>query len=454
MAVVVDRILQHGVDEAPQSAHRPPRAGIPSMSEFNGYGRLLRGLQRWPCEPSAVMVCVDIRDLRMINRLAGPATGDDVLHRVESRLLTWAGPQGRAERLWSNEFIALRPIDHPQAAADEVAQLRDALAAMRYVSRLGQGHLGVAIGMCVVRSGTDWVRAIQDVGEACRAAKLRGVNQIVTRPLSDPAARSAEHDADVIGHFRELLAAGQLRAHLQPIMAIGGTVPRLAKAEFLLRVEQGGRALPLPAGTIETLERCGLSTELDGFVCQHVLEWLAAHPQVAERLDSVSINLSAQSLMDGNFMDSLLRAVRAHPVAARHVCFEMTETAAVENLELAAEIIEAFRAAGCRWSLDDFGSGLCSFGYLHSLRVDEVKIDGRFTRELNDSVGAREIVRAINQVAHATGKKTVAEFVDQHQRLQILRSIGVDYAQGWLFHPALSPERFLELLGSSLTQAA
>jgi EAL domain-containing protein (putative c-di-GMP-specific phosphodiesterase class I) len=83
-----------------------------------------------------------------------------------------------------------------------------------------------------------------------------------------------------------------------------------------------------------------------------------------------------------------------------------------------------------------------------------VKIDGRFTRELNDSVGAREIVRAINQVAHATGKKTVAEFVDQHQRLQILRSIGVDYAQGWLFHPALSPERFLELLGSSLTQAA
>lgn len=113
---------------------------------------------------------------------------------------------------------------------------------------------------------------------------------------------------------------------------------------------------------------------------------------------------------------------------------------------MAAEVIHSFRAVGCGFSLDDFGSGLCSFGYLQQLQVDEVKIDGRFIKDVAQNGASREIVRAIHQVAHATGKRTVAEFVDDPRKLAALQEIGVDYAQGWLFYPTVTPEKFIELV--------
>lgn len=416
------------------------------MSEFSSYNKLLRQLRRWSCTPYAVLVCVDIRDLRTINHIGGPRAGDEVIRQVGARLRQWVGEHGHAERLWSNEFIATRLIDHPQSAAEEAARLRDALAAISYPSSLGDTRIGVALGLTVAGAGADWTQLIDEAGEACRAAKRRGVNQIVSRAAHEMLIPRGRHDADVVRNFRMLMAEGRLTAYPQPIMHVLGPQPRLAKAEFLLRVEQDGRSLPLPQGTIETLEYYGLSVELDGYVTQHVLDWLADNPQVTDNLDNVSMNLSAKSLVDGNFMDSLLREVRQRRVPPHKLCFEITETAAVENLEVAAEVVAEFRRLGCKWSLDDFGSGLCSFGYLHSLPVDEVKIDGRFTRDVQGSSVSQEIVRAINQVAHATGKKTVAEFVDEPAKLEVLRKIGVDYAQGWLFSPAIAPEKFLQMI--------
>ena len=117
-----------------------------------------------------------------------------------------------------------------------------------------------------------------------------------------------------------------------------------------------------------------------------------------------------------------------------------------EGIELPLKHPDAFRRIGCRFSLDDFGSGLCSFGYLQSLPVDEVKIDGRFIQDAMDNVASAEIIRAIHQVAKATGKKTVAEFVDDPRKLAVLQEIGFDYAQGWLFYPSIPSERLIELV--------
>jgi EAL domain-containing protein (putative c-di-GMP-specific phosphodiesterase class I) len=242
-----------------------------------------------------------------------------------------------------------------------------------------------------------------------------------------------------------MLAADQLTIHAQPILDIRGAEPRLAKAEFLIRMERNGVHMPLPAGTIETLEHYGLASELDRFTSATLLDWLERNPGVTGRFDNLSMNLSAVSLVDGRFMDALYRDVKNARLPRGRLCFEITETAAVSHLEVAAEVISAFKDIGCLFSLDDFGSGLCSFGYLHSLPVDEVKIDGRFVRDVAHSPVAREIVRAIHHVAKATGKKTVAEFVDDARKLDALRQIGVDYAQGWLFYPAVPPEKLLQL---------
>jgi len=176
------------------------------------------------------------------------------------------------------------------------------------------------------------------------------------------------------------------------------------------------------------------------------LDWLEHNSFVFDGLDNLSLNLSGASLVDAGFMEDLYRDVKNARLPRGKLCFEITETAAIEHLDVAAEAIAAFKDIGCLFSLDDFGSGLCSFGYLESLAVEEIKIDGRFVRDIAHSPVSQEIVRAIHQVARATGKKTVAEFVDDPRKLEALRRIGVNYAQGWLFYPAVSPDKLVELL--------
>ena len=409
---------------------------------------LIDQLRNWPCDPCAALFHVDIRHLRSVNRIANAAEGDAVIERVNELLQAWVGKHGIAGRLWSNEFVAMRRIDHAQVAVDEATDLRDRLASLRYHSTLGDNPLSVSIGVTIVRPGDDWSRAIANAGEACEQSKRRGLNQICVHNAGRAQPGIPLVNASYVADFRRLLSAGQLSLHPQPIMDIRLDEPRVRKAEFLLRMEKNGVHMPLPAGTIETLETFGLVNELDRFSSACILDWLADNPAVLGRLHSVSINLSARSIVDGNFMDALLRDVKSAHLPIGKLCFEITETAAVEHLDVAAEVIAAFRAIGCGFSLDDFGSGLCSFGYLQSLAVDEVKIDGRFIREVAQGGASQEIVRAIHQVAHATGKRTVAEFVDDPRKLTALREIGVDYAQGWLFYPAVTPEKFLELVSN------
>lgn len=414
----------------------------------SSHGTLLDQLRAWSCEPLAALFYVDIRHLRSVNRIASATEGDAVIARVTQLLQQWVGRQGISGRLWSNEFVAVKRIDHTQVAVDEAMDLRDRLARVHFQSSLGENPLSVSIGVVLVRPRDDWSRAIANGGEACEQAKRRGLNQICVH-----AANRATEDLPIVNtayvtDFRRMLAAGQLALHPQPIMDIRQELPRVRKAEFLLRMEKDGRYLPLPQGTIETLEYFGLVPELDRFSSNFMLDWLADNSAVFGKLHGVSINLSARSLVDGNFMDSLLRDVRSAHLPAGTLCFEITETAAIEHLDIAADIINAFRSVGCGFSLDDFGSGVCSFAYLQSLPVDEVKIDGRFIRDVAHGGVSREIVRAIHQVAHATGKRTVAEFVDDASKLAALKHVGVDYAQGWLFYPTVTPERFLELLAA------
>lgn len=415
-------------------------------SPISRLSTVIADLDRAFVDPRAVLVHVDIRGLRTINRIADAVEGDRVIAAVDEVLRRWCGRNGHSVRLWSNEFVAIKPIDHTQMAVDEATDLRDRLATLQYRSSLGENPVSVSIGVQVIAQGLDWAESLRVVGEASQQSKLRGLNQIVIHNGDGPRRVKGPASAAAVTEFRRLLVNGRLALHPQPIMDIRDAEPRLRKAEFLLRMEKKGVHMPVPAGTIETLEYFGLVSELDRFSSQYILDWLADNRSALDSLHSVSINLSARSIVDGRLMDDLLRDVRNAQLPPGKLCFEITETAAIENLEVAADVIKTFRAVGCGFSLDDFGSGLCSFGYLQTLPVDEVKIDGCFIKEVAQAGASREIVRAIHQVAHATGKRTVAEFVDDPRKLAALREIGVDYAQGWLFYPTVTPEKFLELL--------
>jgi EAL domain-containing protein (putative c-di-GMP-specific phosphodiesterase class I) len=397
---------------------------------------------------------VDIRGLRHINRVGSPATTEALLQSVGRTLKRWAGPDGVAARLWSDEFVAVRAIDHAQAVADDASTLRDVLTRLNYAGPNGDAALSVSMGAALTRSRSDWAELIHHAADACEAAKARGLNQIVFHGHDTAAALHAA-DADVasVAEFRKLNRSGALALHPQPIMAIGGPAPRIAKAEFLLRIDREGVPKPPPRGMIEALERTGFAGELDHFSSRYLLGWLHDNPGVLDRLTSVSLNLSARSFVDGAFMGRLFDDVKHAYLPAGKLYFEITETAAIQHLGVAAEVIADFQSLGCRFSLDDFGSGLCSFGYLNALPVDEVKIDGGFIREIANNPVTQKIVRAIHQVARATGKSTVAEFVDEQRKLGVLQEIGFDYAQGWLFYPTVTPEKFLELIGMGRSAA-
>jgi Amt family ammonium transporter len=357
------------------------------------------------------------------------------------------GKGGIGSRLWSNEFLAAKPIDHPQAVLDEAMALRELLLALKLPARLSGWTLAASIGAICPKPGADWTQVLQQAGQACDDAKRRGVNQIATYSTSRDSQRDHLINIEYIEEFRRLLSAGSLTLHPQPIVDIRDCGFPVVKAEFLMRVERNGVFMPLPMGMIESLERFNMAAELDRFSAAFVLAWLERNAGAMLRLKNVSINLSAKSVADGNFMYKLFSDVRNARLPYGTLGFEITETTAVEHLDVASEAVAEFRKLGCSFSLDDFGYGLCSFGYLQSLQVDEVKIDGRFVRQVAQDPTSREIINAIHQVAHATGKKTVAEFVDDRRKLDVLREVGIDYAQGHLFYPAVPPEKLLQLLG-------
>jgi EAL domain-containing protein (putative c-di-GMP-specific phosphodiesterase class I) len=168
---------------------------------------------------------------------------------------------------------------------------------------------------------------------------------------------------------------------------------------------------------------------IDRWVAQTSFAWLAARSDPAAF--RLSINLSGTTLSDEQFLDFVGELFTSHAVPPAAICFEITETAAIANLATASRFIRELRQLGCLFALDDFGSGLSSFGYLKNLPVDFLKIDGSFVRDLLTNPIDRAMVRAINEVGHAMGIRTIAEFVERPETLHVLAALGVDYAQGW-----------------------
>jgi EAL domain-containing protein (putative c-di-GMP-specific phosphodiesterase class I) len=201
--------------------------------------------------------------------------------------------------------------------------------------------------------------------------------------------------------------------------------------EILLRMEDESGALVAPGEFLPAAERCRLTPRVDRWVVSSALDWFSRHPAMLERLRLLTINLSGHSLGDEGFTEFVLGRIRDSALEPELICFEITETAAVRNLTEARALMTALRKVGCRFALDDFGSGLCSFAYLRSLPADYLKIAGLFVKDIERSAVDLALVRSINEIAHVMGKQTIAEFVESDTVRSCLQGIGVDYVQGY-----------------------
>jgi EAL domain-containing protein (putative c-di-GMP-specific phosphodiesterase class I) len=213
--------------------------------------------------------------------------------------------------------------------------------------------------------------------------------------------------------------------------------------EILVRMDDRTGNLIPPGAFIPAAERYNLMASLDRWVVQETFRWLDNNPAVVDVLCKCSINLSGQSISDPRFLGYLIKLIGETDVPRDKICFEITETSAITHLNKAQRLITELKSLGCSFALDDFGSGISSFAYLKNLPVDFLKIDGSFVKDIVIDPIDQAMVRSINEIGHVMGIKTIAEFVENEQIIDVLRDIGVDYVQGFGIHKPISLDGYL-----------
>ena len=270
---------------------------------------------------------------------------------------------------------------------------------------------------------------------ACYVAKDRGRNQIHLYESRDSDLVRHRGEMQWVSRIQRALEEHRLRLSWQEIRRTDGAPEATRHVELLLRmVDEDGSEI-LPMAFIPAAERYSIMPSLDTWVIEETLSVCKRYLELRGDLRCLfAINLSGASLKDPTFRRMLLAHLEANPALGPHLCFEITETAAIGNLAVVNGFIDAMRGFGCSFALDDFGSGLSSFTYLKNLKVDYLKIDGAFVRDIASNPVDRSMVEAIHRIGHQMGLKTVAEYVENDQTLALLRQIGVDYVQGSCVH--------------------
>jgi diguanylate cyclase (GGDEF)-like protein len=381
-----------------------------------------------------VLLYVDLDQFKVVNDTCGHPAGDRLLRDVTALLQARVRSTDVIARLGGDEFGVLLQncdLERAQRLAESVrASIRD----YRFVWNAEAMSIGASIGLVAMSPDVESVATLMSAADiACYAAKDAGRNRV---HVYDSSAGSGRHrEMYWVARVTRAADEGRLELYWQPIEPVGGTAPpsaagpRLRELLVRLRDEQG--VLVAPGEFIPAAERYNVMAAIDRWVVQRAIEMLRAPPSDAQPGQLLlAVNLSGSSLNDPGFLEFLRSAVEDRAIA-RGLCFEITETAAVANLAHAAYLMRELQSRGCRFALDDFGSGLSSFRYLKTLPVDFLKIDGQFVGNIATDAADRSMVQAICQVGRSLGIRTIAERVESRAVLETLAALGVDYAQGF-----------------------
>lgn len=400
---------------------------------------------------SHVVCYLDLDDFKVVNDTCGHAAGDELLRQIARLLGQGLRPQDHLCRLGGDEFGMVLSNQRLSQAVAVAERLQQRLAAERFVWQGQSFGVGVSIGMVMLDARSESVGALlQAADSACYVAKDAGRGRIHVYTNDDPALAQRYGVMEWVSRIENALREDRFVLYAQPIVPIDEASGRGLYCEFLLRMrdEQGG--LVLPGQFMPAVERYHLAARVDRWVLSHALAWMVPHQ---EQIGQCSINLSGQSLGDPMFMTYVLDTLAATPMPCHKLCFEITETAAISNLHTAKHFIDTLRKMGCQLSLDDFGSGLSSFAYLRNLPVDVLKIDGQFVRDVASDPVSLAMVKSIHEIGCLMGKETVAEFAETPAILEVLRGLGVHYAQGYAVGYPVPLDQVLQSPASTTAQA-
>src|SRR5450631_2490354 len=419
--------------------------GLVNRREFEN--RVERALKSAKAREASYALCyLDIDQFKIINDTCGHSAGDALLGQVGALLKAKVRWRDTLSRLGGDEFGILLESCSLDEAMRTAEALREAVRDYRFTWEDRVFRLGASIGVVPIAADNEDVASILSAADsACQAAKEGGRNRVHS---------FAENDIELMRRRREMQWAARINAALeegrfelfrmliQPLQKVEvGT-----HYELLLRMRDENGRMVSPNDFIAAAERYGITPAIDRWVIENAFRWLVSEADERERLAMCSINLSGQSLGDDKFLPYVIDQFQKSGLDASKICFEITETAAVASFSQANRFIQALKQLGCKFALDDFGTGLSSFGYLKHFPVDFLKIDGSFVREILHDPIDREMVRSINEIGHLTGKQTIAEFAENAEIIQMLRNIGVDFAQGY---GVAQPQRILKSVSSN-----
>jgi len=461
-AVLVFHDVSRARTLARQLAHQASHdflTGLVNRHEFER--RVGRALQRAQQEVITHALCyLDLDQFKVVNDTCGHGAGDELLRQLANALQKKVRRRDTLARLGGDEFGVL--LEHcPPGQATRVAhELLEAVQEFRFVWEGKPFALGVSIGVVPITGESESLATVlRDADAACYAAKERGRNRVHFYEPNDAAMALRQGEMQWVSRITSALEEGRFRLYGQAIVPLVPRSGERARVEVLLRMVERDGELIAPGAFIPAAERYNLMGAVDRWVVREVAALYAAN-RASGWQPIASINLSGASLGDPTMLAFVRDQLARHDLAPEALCFEITETAAIANLGLAAHFIRELKAMGCWFALDDFGSGMSSFAYLQSLPVDSLKIAGAFLRHIETDPVEYAMVEAIHRVGHVMRLKTVAEGVESLDTLETLRRIGVDYAQGYaiaeprpldeLVALAISPSR----AGERLRQAS
>jgi diguanylate cyclase (GGDEF)-like protein/PAS domain S-box-containing protein len=377
------------------------------------------------------LLYMDLDQFKIVNDTCGHRAGDLLLQLLAKMLQTQMRDTDVLARLGGDELgVLLRgcPTDQARLIADG---LRQSVRNFRFVWEERTFELGVSIGLVeVTRHNKSMTELLIAADQACYLAKERGRNRVHVYRESDQRLARRLGEMQWVSRLNEAFEQQYFRLYTQPIVGLADTSH--GHHEVLIRIQPAAGDLILPGAFIPAAERYDLMNAIDRWVirtvCRHAGSAAATAPHAPKQY---AINLSGTSLADDTLHDYILDQFTEFGVEPHRICFEITETAVIANLLKAQDFMVRLKSLGCCFSLDDFGSGLSSFAYLRTLPVDFLKIDGIFIRDIATNSINRAMVKAINEVGHVMGLRTVAEYVEDEPTLEVVRQLGLDYAQGY-----------------------
>lgn len=375
---------------------------------------------------------LDLDQFKLVNDTCGHRAGDALLKQLATQLKPILRQSDTLARLGGDEFGVLLSYCTIDKGLEIAESLRKCITAFRFSWEGQVFSVGVSIGIvCINHDSGSLDEVLSHADAACYAAKDLGRNRVHLFQADDQETQQRQGQIQWASRLQEALDKDLFRLFYQPIVPLDAENKGMPHYEILSRMIDGKGNLIPPGAFIPAAERFGLMSKIDKWVIRNTLAWMGDQLKQQKQPVFCAINLSGASIGREDCLNLIRAQLEKHQVPAQNICFEVTETAAIADPDNAGRFIHELKQLGCQFALDDFGSGLSSFGYLKQLPVDYLKIDGIFIQEIANNPIDQAMVASINHIGHIMGLKTIAEFVEDAATLDTLRQIGVDYVQGY-----------------------